>query len=259
MGLRKRQVVGHVHLGSAKGPSGRATAAASWIDSACHALTTMITPPAIEPAAAPWRARPLAMVLRDVSDAARHPGRPLIVAVDGRQGGGKTTIATRLAALMAGSVVIHSDDVAWWESFFGWDQLMADGILDPLHRGEHVDYQPPAWASRGRDGSIIVPASAPLVIVEGVGSSRRSLTPLVDGAIWVQSDFDEANRRGIARDGGRREAVDLWREWDREEQPFLAADRPWERALAVICGTPQLAGVPYDPDSEVLIGRSLRP
>jgi energy-coupling factor transporter ATP-binding protein EcfA2 len=183
--------------------------------------------------------------------------RPTIVAVDGRQGSGKSTLARHLADLVPESVVVHSDDVAWWESFFGWDHLMATGILDPLRRAESVDYRPPAWKRRGREGSIVVPSSAPLVIVEGVGSSRISLTPVIDAAVWVQSDWDEANRRGIAREGGGRAETDFWWEWDREEQPFLAHDRPWERAEIIVCGTPELTTVEHDPATQVLVGNTL--
>ena len=135
--------------------------------------------------------------------------------------------------------------------------FMADGILEPLRRGEDVDYQPPAWKPRGRHGSIVVPVTAPLVVAEGVGISRRSLAPLLDANIWVQSDFREANRRGIAREGDQQEATDFWWEWDREEQAFLADDRPWERADVVICGTPALADVPFNVDTEVLVGMVL--
>jgi hypothetical protein len=166
--------------------------------------------------------------------------RPVIVAVDGRQGSGKTTVAERLAAAVTGGVVVHTDDLAWWESFFAWDHLMATGVLLPLRRGEDVAYRPPAWNARARPGAVEVPASAPLVVVEGVGSSRRSLTPLLDAAVWVQADHVEATRRGIERDGGTPEAAAFWHEWAAEEEPFLAADRPWERAAATVCGTPGL-------------------
>ncbi len=136
---------------------------------------------------------------------------------------------------------------------------MAEGILEPLRRGEDVDYQPPAWKPRGREGSIVVPAATPLVLVEGCGISRRALAPLLDAAVWVQSDREEANRRGIARDGGGQAEIDFWWEWDAEEQPFLAEDRPWERADLVVCGTPALGGADYDPASDLLIGSPLRP
>ena len=214
----------------------------------------MIRPPATEPEAAPWRARAIADVLAELRLAADPGERPFLLAVDGRQGGGKTTMAARFAALVPGTIVVHTDDVAWWESFFGWDQLMLEGILEPLHRGETVDYRPPAWEARGREGSIAVPADAPMVVVEGVGISRRSLGPQFDASVWVQSDFDDANRRGIERQGGSQAETDFWWEWDREEQPFLAADRPWERADVIVCGAPYLVEAEYDPASEVLVG-----
>jgi hypothetical protein len=161
--------------------------------------------------------------------------------------------------LVKGSAIVHSDDVAWWESFFGWDHLMASGILEPLRRGEDVHFRPPAWDVRHRNGAIDVAAIAPLVFIEGVGVSRRSLAPLLDGALWVQSDVNEARRRGIERDGDTPVDVEFWNAWDREELAFLATDRPWERALAVLCGTSHLVGIAIEPDSEVLVGRSLRP
>jgi hypothetical protein len=180
-------------------------------------------------------------------------GRPAVVAVDGRSAGGKSTLADHLVALVPGAAAVHTDDVAWWESFFGWDHLLASGVLEPVRRGEAVAYRPPAWDSRGREGAIEVPARSPLVVVEGVGSSRRSLVPLLDAAVWVQSDVVEARRRGLERDAAKGEDPAFWDEWDAAEVPFLADDRPWERAHLVVCGTPQLTAVPHDPALDVLV------
>jgi hypothetical protein len=181
--------------------------------------------------------------------------RPRIVAVDGRQGGGKSLLTRRLAAAVEGAQIVHTDDVAWFHGFFSWAALMADGVLSPLHRGERVRYRPPAWADRGRDGAIEVDPGAPVVFVEGVGAARRELMPFVDAVVWVQSDRCEADRRGIARDGGTPEARDFWYEWAAEEIPFLVHQRPWERADVVVCGTPDVAhgagevvvAPPFDP------------
>ena len=41
------------------------------------------------------------------------PGRPLVVGVDGRSAGGKSTVSDRLAAV-TGAAVVHTDDVAWY-------------------------------------------------------------------------------------------------------------------------------------------------
>jgi uridine kinase len=195
-----------------------------------------------------WRRRPWSDLASAVLTLGAD-GRPVLIAVDGRSGGGKTTAAQRLADEVPGAVVVHTDDVSWYESFFGWDSLLAAHVLLPLRQGRGVRYRPAAWEQRGREGAIEVPASAPLVIVEGVGSSRRSLTTLLDAAIWVQSDHEEATRRGIERDGGTDEVVAFWAEWCREEERFLDEDRPWERAWAMLCGTPALVAGGADGES----------
>lgn len=190
-----------------------------------------------EPVVPIWREQ----TLRDLAAAllAREVGtRPVIVAVDGRSGAGKSTIADRLRAEVPGSWVVHTDDIAWHESFFGWDGLLAAGVLLPVRQGGAVEFVPRAWAERGREGAITVPAGCPLLIVEGVGSSRVSLTPLIDIAIWVQSDREEARRRGLERDGGVGESTSFWDQWEAAEVPFLSSDRPWDRAEIVLCGTP---------------------
>jgi hypothetical protein len=145
--------------------------------------------------------------------------------VDGRGGSDKTTLAERLRLAVPGTQVVHTDDIAWWHSRFGWVDLMTTGVLEPLHHGCSVHYRPPAWESRGRDGHVDVNATALMVIVEGVGASRRELSHLIDAAMWVQFDWLEAERRGLARDGGDpRTAAENWHAWQSEELPFLADD-----------------------------------
>ncbi|TQM37608.1 uridine kinase family protein [Pseudonocardia cypriaca] len=200
-----------------------------------------------EPAAGPWRAVPVTEVLAQLR-------RPRILAVDGRSGGGKTTVARRLAAAVPGATVLHTDDVAWYHAFFDWADLMRDGILAPLHAGEDVAYRPPAWDERGRDGAITASAASPLVVVEGVGIGRRELTRYFDALLWVQTDEDEARRRGLLRDGA--DAADVWAEWQAAEDPFQAEQRPWERAGLIVSGAPD---VPHDPRSELVVAPAVRP
>jgi hypothetical protein len=204
-----------------------------------------------EPAAGPWHVESLAWLVDLLLHTAGTPnGRPPVVAVDGRGAGGKSTLAERLRLSVPAAQVVHTDDIAWAHSRFGWDDLMIDGVLEPLHRGESVHYRPPAWGRHGRPGHVDVAAAAPLVIVEGVGASRRELTHLIDAAVWVQSDLVESERRGLVRDGGDAEAMENWHSWMSEELPFLAADRPWERASVIVSGTPQLD---HDPVDDVVV------
>lgn len=133
---------------------------------------------------------------------------------------------------------------------FGWAELLAEGVLEPLRRGEAVSYRPPAWELHGRAGGIAVPGGRAMVIVEGVGAGRRELAGLVDCLIWVQSDYAEAERRGIARDiasgvnGDAQATIEFWHDWVAIENPFLAADRPWERADLIAAGSSPHPGPP---------------
>ena len=210
-----------------------------------------------EPEAKPWHAELLTVVVEGLVrlGTGRHPGdRSRVLAVDGRSSSGKTTLAARIQAAVAGSAVVHTDDIAWWHSRFGWADLLIDGILLPVHRGEPVTFRPPSWAEHGRGGWIDVPASCPLLIVEGVGAGRREAAYLVDALIWVQSDEREAERRSLARvgqPGGSRTVRDL-RGWMAEEEPFLADQRPWERADLIVAGTPQ---IPFDPLTELVVAQ----
>ena len=146
-----------------------------------------------EPAAGPWR-------MMRVAELPGLLGDPAVLGIDGRAGGGKSTLAERLAAVVPGAAVVHTDDIAWYESFFGWEDLLVDGVLEPARQGVAVAYRPPAWEARDRAGAIVVPAGCPLLIVEGSGVGRRSLGRYLDELVWVQSDLDLARRRGIERD-----------------------------------------------------------
>lgn len=117
-------------------------------------------------------------------------------------------------------------------------------------------FRPPAWEQRDREGAIQVPQGCPLVIVEGVGAARKELMTLIDVVVWVQSDIEQARTRGVARDGGDAGAAAFWEEWATEEFPFLANQRPWDRADVIVSGTPDLD---HDPTSQVVVASRLEP
>jgi len=167
-----------------------------------------------EPEAGPWRVELLSTVVDDAVTK-RRPGRsssrrPAVLAIDGRSNNGKSTLAARIRDLIPGSVVIHTDDIAWEHSRFGWADLPMDGILASLHRGQAVSYRPPRWDEHGREGSIEVPAGCPLVIIEGDGAGRREVAHLIDTVIWVQADERVAARRSADRAAKERHRNEAW-------------------------------------------------
>ncbi len=124
--------------------------------------------------------------------------------------------------------------VAWHHSFFGWSDVMIEGVLRPLRRdGLPLSYTPQPWIERGRSGSIVIPGGTEIILVEGVGAARRELSNWFDATIWVQTDPDVAMARTIALDRDPPGFID---DWMRAENAHLAADQPWTRASAVVSG-----------------------
>jgi hypothetical protein len=207
-----------------------------------------------EPAAGPWRVERLTHFAQLVVNAAGASiGHPRIVALDGRSSSGKTTLAHRLEQAVPGAVTVHTDDIAWWHSYFGWADLLASGVLEPIRRGQAVAFRPPAWDERGRPGAIELPADATLVIVEGVGASQREIAHLLDAVVWVQSDLGAIERRNAARVAAGETNASLVARWMQEEFSFVADQRPWERALVSVAGTPELV---HDSSTEVVLAPS---
>jgi hypothetical protein len=202
-----------------------------------------------EPAAGPWQVLPLTHLARLLLDAGSAVDRPVVMGVGGRSSSGKTTVAGRLAAVIPGSVVLHTDDIAWRKAVLDWDDLLREGVLEPTRRGRPVAYRPPQWDEYGRPGALVVPAGARALIVEGVGATRRTLAPFLDATVWVQADAAELERRNEARIAAGESTPADHRAWMAEEEPFLLEDRAWERASVIVAGTPELS---HDPETEAV-------
>lgn len=203
-----------------------------------------------EPAAGPWRVERIADIVDAFADRAQpSAGRPLVVAIDGRSSSGKTTLAGRIANNVGATALLHTDDIAWWHSRFGWADL-ALRVLETVHSGEAVSFRPPAWIERGREGAIVVPAGTQLLVMEGVGASREELAHLTDARVWVQSDREATKQRDEARVAACETTREGVAGWLAEELPFVAARRPWEHADLIVAGTPKLA---HDPHIEIVV------
>lgn len=201
-----------------------------------------------EPAPNEARVVELRALVEGLIAAAAQPG-PAIIAIDGRSSNGKSTLAKRIAAVIPGAEVVHTDDIAWGYSRFGWDGLLSAAIIEPLRRGEAVAYRPPGWPAN-RPGDIRVSADAPLVVIEGVGAGRRTLGELFDAVIWVQSDLDLTGDRDSQRISAGELTRGGYNDWMSEEVPFQAAERTWARADVVLSGC---AVLEHDPKHQVVV------
>lgn len=154
-------------------------------------------------------------ILRDILTAAldQHPTKPLVLALDGRCGSGKTTLANGLAAQFPGCTVLHTDDFYlpparrcpdWAHTPCANMDLarLRDEALRPAYAGQPVQYR----AYSCREGTY-QPAqelpTQPLVILEGSYSHHPLLTGYETLRVFVTCSKEEQTRRLQEREGER--------------------------------------------------------
>ena len=143
---------------------------------------------------------------------AQKPTRPLVLALDGRCGSGKTTMAAALAEQFPDSIVLHTDDFYLPPAQRGpdWEKTpcanmdlarLRDEVLVPARDGQSVPYR--AYSCReGAYQPVKQLKTQPLVILEGSYSQHPLLTPYEDFRVFVTCSDDEQSRRLQAREGG---------------------------------------------------------
>ena len=162
---------------------------------------------------------------------------PLLIAVDGRSGAGKTTLAVELAALLREHHTVslfHLEDI-----YPGWDGL-ADGleryvrrVLTPLAAGEPARWTAWDWSAND-DGAARLTQPADIVVVEGVGAACSAARDLLDVVIWIDADDDLRRTSALARDGDT--YAPFWQRWSDQEDRWLASDRPADHADLLVQG-----------------------
>lgn len=178
---------------------------------------------------------------------------PRFVAVDGPSGAGKSTFARRLARSLDDPPVVEIDDFLSWEDLTRWWPRLEQEVLRPLTGGERAVYQQRDW-KHDPLGSLLgnwrtVPPG-PIVILEGVTSSRRDAADLLTFAVWIEAPYEVRLDRGVERDGERMR--DKWVAWMQREDAFFSDDRARDRADLIVDGAPTMA---HDPDRQcILVG-----
>lgn len=150
---------------------------------------------------------------------------PLLVALDGRSGAGKTSLAAQLASSLAAHMpveVFHLED-----TYQGWGGLapaveqwrrISQEIMSGQDAGSWHGWD---WQSNQPTGPHPFTAGARggVLLVEGVGAFCGSYHL----GIWVELSDSERKRRALARDGETYRPY--WDMWAAQEDALLAANQ----------------------------------
>jgi para-aminobenzoate synthetase len=156
---------------------------------------------------------------------------PVIIAIDGRSGAGKTTLAIELAARLREHhrvSLFHLEDIyPGWNGLAAGIERYAATVLAPLRRGEAARWVSWDWQQH-YDGAVRLTQPAEIVLVEGVGAAAAAAVPYLDAVIWADSPAQDRRTRALARDGESYEPY--WDQWARQEDEWLAIDDVPSRA-----------------------------
>jgi len=175
---------------------------------------------------------------------ARKAARPFLVAIDGRGGAGKSSLAAAMARELPRASVVHTDGFA-----FGWGDRarFREQILDPLLERRPARYQRFDWPTLRLADRHEVTSDVDVLILEGVSVARSELGDPWDVTVWVEAPRDTRLHRGLERDGDA--ALPLWEKWMAEEDSWVASERPATRCDFIFDGT---AGLPTNPNGRPL-------
>jgi uridine kinase len=162
-------------------------------------------------------------VLSEICHSTSQP----IIAIDGPAGAGKTTLAQTISLALSprmSTTVIHMDDL-----YNGWDFALDENLTKTLvwlarsHKDEKpLKYSSFNWVLGSFDAGKEIPSSQ-LLILEGVGSSQRSVEELITTSIWLDLDPQIGYQRVLDRDGENiANSMTLW--LATQEQHFRVED-----------------------------------
>jgi len=158
-------------------------------------------------------------------------GATKVLAVDGRSGAGKSTVAAELAGALGAPVVDLEYVYPGWDGLEAGIDLLVSDVLRPLAAGDTA--QVPRWdyAADGWGAPLAVPPGE-VVVVEGVGAGDRRAAPFVSVLVWVELDDATRHARAIARDAEVYRPH--WERWAAQERAMLARERTAARADVVV-------------------------
>jgi hypothetical protein len=178
-------------------------------------------------------AEDLAADVRRLLSGPARAGRTRVIAVDGRSGAGKTSLAAALRDELAAPVVTLEDLYGGWDGLERGIGLLVSEVLAPLAAGRTAAVPRYDWAAGGW-GEPWPLEPPPLLVVEGVGAGARPAAAYASVLIWVEAATSVRRKRAVARDGDT--FAPYWDAWAAQEDALLARERTPDHADLVVDG-----------------------
>lgn len=170
------------------------------------------------------------MELAEIIERELKRKRPLVIAVDGRCGSGKSTLSRRLCDAYPGSV-IHMDDFFLRPEQRTRERLAETGgnidyerfekeVVQPLREGRRsFEYRRYDCSEERLAGTVKVPGQ-PLIVVEGAYSCHPRFSGIYDLKLFLDIDGPEQISR-LRRRSGERMLARFLREWIPMEEDYF--------------------------------------
>lgn len=158
-------------------------------------------------------------------------GATTVIAIDGRSGSGKTTIAGELALTLDAPVVALEDLYGGWDGLEAGVARLVAAVLRPLRAGRSAHVPRYDWDAGAWSDPWLLPVPARL-IVEGVGAGARAVAPYTSLLVWLELPAEARRERQRRRDGSHYDPQ--LERWALQEDDFYERERPAERADIVL-------------------------
>ena len=170
-------------------------------------------------------------IIAALAGAPPRTGGSRVVAVDGRSGAGKTSLAAALSGRLRAPVVSLEDLYGGWEGLEHGIDLLVSAVLEPLAGGRAAQVPRYDWVAGGWAEPVVL--EPPLIlIVEGVGAGARRAAAFESVLVWLEVPAAVRKKRALDRDGAT--FAPYWDRWAAQEEAMIARDRTPERADIVI-------------------------
>ncbi|MDP1711917.1 MAG: hypothetical protein Q8K86_05620 [Candidatus Nanopelagicaceae bacterium] len=163
-------------------------------------------------------------------------GSSHVIAIDGRAGAGKTTLANNLflaLSSMCPATLIHMDEVyEGWESALGESLTeRLSNLLEDLSRGAPHQLPIYDWSAKAFNSFREITPTR-ILILEGVGSGQRIVREFATAIFWLDIDSETGLTRVLERDGKISEP--FMSQWQVDEDEHHRREKTRENADFVL-------------------------